>query len=151
MRISSPAFEDGGTIPEKYTREGGNKWPTLRFNAVPVGTQSLVLIMDNPDAPQGAFTHWIVYGLSPATCELNENVVPINLHQGRNDYGQDKYSGPKSPCGEHRYFFRLYALDTQLSLGRGVSRLDLEEAIIGHVIATAECQGHFGTLETAVG
>jgi Raf kinase inhibitor-like YbhB/YbcL family protein len=151
MRISSPSFEDGGTIPEKYTRAGGNKWPTLRFHAVPAGTQSLVLVMDTPDAPQGTFTYWIVYDLSPALCELNENIVPVNLHQGRNDYGQDKYSGPKSPLGEHRYFFRLYALDTQLSLGHGISRLDLEEAMIGHVITIAECHGHFDALETVGG
>jgi Raf kinase inhibitor-like YbhB/YbcL family protein len=146
MKISSPAFEDGGTIPDKYTREGGNKRPTLHFEDIPAGTQSLVVIMDNPDAPQGMFTHWIAYDLSPATRELNENITPINLHQGRNDYGQNTYSGPKSPNGEHHYFFRLYALDDQLRLSHGVSRLDLEEAMIGHVIETAECQCHFGAL-----
>jgi Raf kinase inhibitor-like YbhB/YbcL family protein len=150
MTISSPAFEDGGTIPERYTREGGNMRPTLQFKDVPAGAQSLVLIMDNPDAPQGPFTHWIVYNLSPATRELNGNVTPTMLRQGRNDYGQDSYSGPKSPSGEHRHFFRLYALDSQLEITHGASRLDVEEAMIGHVIATAECHGHFGALAGVV-
>ncbi|MGA2748720.1 MAG: YbhB/YbcL family Raf kinase inhibitor-like protein [Verrucomicrobiota bacterium] len=144
MRISSPAFEDGGTIPERYTREGGNKRPSLKFEGIPPTAQSLALIVDNPEAPQGAFTHWIVFNLSPATRELNENVMPTILQQGRNDYGQDGYAGPKSPSNEHHYFFRLYALDSRLTLTHGVSRLDLEEAMIGHIIAVAECQGQFG-------
>jgi Raf kinase inhibitor-like YbhB/YbcL family protein len=110
--------------------------------------------VDNPDAPQGMFTHWIVYDLSPATRELNENVVPINLHHRRNDYGQDKYTALKSPGGDHHNVFQLYALDAQLALSHGASRLDLEEAMIGHVIAviaTAECQGYFGALATVAG
>ena len=111
MRISSPAFADEGTIPEKYTREGGNKRPTLHFEAIPPGTQSLALIVDNPDAPYGAFTHWLVFNLSPATRGLSEDIMPVMLEQGRNDYGQDGYSGPKSPSGEHCFYFRLYALD----------------------------------------
>jgi Raf kinase inhibitor-like YbhB/YbcL family protein len=95
------------------------------------------------------FTHWIVFNLSPATRELNENVAPDSLHQGRNDVGQIGYSGPKSPSGEHRYCFRLHALDARLEFLQGVSRLDVEEAMIGHVIDTAECRGHFAALETA--
>jgi Raf kinase inhibitor-like YbhB/YbcL family protein len=151
MKISSPAFEDEDTIPDKYTRQGGNIRPPLHFEDIPADAQSLVVVMDNPDAPQGMSTHWIVYNLSPAIRDLNENVAPTMLHQGRNDYGQDAYSGPKSVCDEHRYFFRLYALDAQLALPHGGSRLDLEEAMIGHVIATAECQGRFAALAEMAG
>jgi hypothetical protein len=143
MRISSPAFNNGGTIPERYTRDGGNKWPTLRFYDVPATAQSLALIVGNPDAPRGAFTHWIVFNISPATRELNEDAEPGMLHQGRNDYGQDDYAAPISPSPEHQYYFRLYALDTQLPLSHGISRLRLESSMIGHVIAEAEIQGHF--------
>ena len=150
MRINSPAFQEGEPIPERYTREGGNKRPSLRFHEIPHAAQSLVLIMDNPDAPNGTFTHWIVFNLSPATRELNENITPTVLHQGVNDYGQSSYGGPKSPSADHRYFFRLYALDAQLDVLNGVSRLDLEEAMIGHVIAVAECQGRFAAPVPAV-
>jgi len=149
MTISSPAFEDEGTIPEKYTRHGGNVRPPVHFEDIPSETQSLVVVMDNPDVPQGLLTHWIAYNISPAIRDLDENVNPKMFKQGRNDFGQDDYSGPKLVTDEHRYFIRLYALDAKLELPHGASRLDLEEAMIGHVIDTAECHGHFAALAEA--
>jgi hypothetical protein len=149
MRISSPAFEDGGIIPDDCTREGGNKPPTLCFEDVPASTQSLAVILENPDAPQGLLTHWVVFNLSPSIREVDENTKPLMLHQGRNDCGVDGYSGPKSPSPDHGYCFRLFALDTKLALAPGAPRLDVEEAIIGHVIEEARCCGHFGALQPA--
>jgi Raf kinase inhibitor-like YbhB/YbcL family protein len=142
MRISSPAFEDGGTIPDQYTREGGNQKPPLSFEDVPANARSLALIVDAPDGPQGTFTHWIAFNISPSVREIaGEPEVP--LQQACNDYGQADYGGPKTPSPDHRFYFKLYALDEALSLPRGASRLDFEEAILGRVLAEAECMGRF--------
>jgi Raf kinase inhibitor-like YbhB/YbcL family protein len=142
MRISSTAFEDGGTIPDQYSKEGGNQKPPLCFEDVPAGTQSLALIVDDPDAPQGTFTHWLAYNIPPATREMGGNTSVV-MQQAWNDYGQADYGGPRPPSGEHRYFFKLYALDDRISMPRGSSRLDVEEAILGHVIGYAEYVGRF--------
>lgn len=149
MRISSPAFEDGGTIPDQYSKEGGNKRPPLRFEDIPATAKSLVIIVDDPDAPNGTFTHWLAFNILTSVREIAENVSSAPMQEGRNDYGQSSYGGPKPPSGEHRYYFKLYALDDRLPLQRGVSRLQLEEAMIGHVIAEAECAGRFAAREMA--
>jgi Raf kinase inhibitor-like YbhB/YbcL family protein len=142
MRITSPAFDDGGTIPYQYTNEGGNQRPSLRFEDVPSNARSLALIVDDPDGPHGTFTHWIAFNISPTTREIAGNIL-VTLHQACNDYGHAEYGGPKQPSADHRFFFRLYALDEELTLPRGASRLDLEEAMLGRVIAVAECMGRF--------
>jgi hypothetical protein len=142
MRITSPAFEDGGTIPDQYSKEGGNQRPPLRFEDVPSSAQSLALVVDDPDAPQGTFTHWLAYNILPAAREIGDDTL-ATIQQACNDYGQTGYGGPKPPSGEHRYFFKLYALDDRLLLQRGASRLDMEEAMLGHVIAEAEYMGRF--------
>jgi len=142
MRLSSPAFEEGETIPDQYSKEGGNQRPPLRFEDVPSTAQSLALIVDDPDAPQGTFTHWLVYNISPAIREFGGDTL-VTAQQACNDYGQSDYGGPRPPSGEHRYFFKLYALDDRLSLPRGASRLDMEEAMLGHVITEAEYMGRF--------
>jgi Raf kinase inhibitor-like YbhB/YbcL family protein len=149
MRISSPAFEEDGMIPDEYSKEGGNKQPPLVFEDVPATARSLALIVDDPDAPQGTFTHWLVFNMQPTVRELCGNSSAVPMEQGRNDYGQTSYGGPKPPSGEHRYFFKLYALDDKLSVSRGASRLELEEAMIGHVIAEAEYVGRFAAHEMA--
>jgi Raf kinase inhibitor-like YbhB/YbcL family protein len=146
MRITSPAFEDGGTIPDQYSKEGGNERPPLRFEEVPSSAQSLALVVDDPDALQGTFTHWLAYNISPATREIGANSL-VTIQQACNDYGQTEYAGPRPPSGEHRYFFKLYALDDRLSLSRGASRLDMEEAMVGHVIDVAEYVGRFAAHE----
>jgi Raf kinase inhibitor-like YbhB/YbcL family protein len=149
MRISSSAFEEGAMIPEQYSKEGGNKRPPLRFEDVPTNAKSLVMIVDDPDAPNGTFTHWLAFNISPSVREIGENMASVPMQEGRNDYGQTGYGGPKPPSGEHRYFFKLYALDDRLTLQRGVSRLELEEAMIGHVIAEAEFVGRYAAPELA--
>jgi Raf kinase inhibitor-like YbhB/YbcL family protein len=143
MNISSPAFKHGGTIPDRYSREGGNDRPTLLFEHVPAEAKSLVVIVDDPDAPNGTFTHWLAYNISPATREISDDTSPSEFQQAQNDSGHAEYSGPRPPSGEHRYFFKLYALDDRITLLRGASRLDLEEAILGHIIAEAEYMGRF--------
>jgi hypothetical protein len=143
MKINSPAFEDGGVIPEEYSRDGGDKSPPLVIDGVPPQANSLALIMDDPDAPKGTFTHWLLFNISPDTKELSENVIPIVMKQGRNDYGETNYGGPKPPSGEHRYFFKLYALDSKLSLSRGASKQELEQAMRGHTIEEAQLMGRF--------
>src|SRR5439155_23476142 len=119
MKIESPAFAHGASMPEKYSKRGGNVSPPLVFSEVPVSAKSLVLIMDDPDAPHGRFTHWLVFDLDPKTEEIGEDHAPHNARQGTNDWGQAEYGGPKPPLGEHRYFFRLYALDEKIDLPRG--------------------------------
>jgi Raf kinase inhibitor-like YbhB/YbcL family protein len=142
MRISSTAFEEGGPIPDQYSKDGGNQKPPLEIEDVPAGAQSLALIVDDPDAPNGTFTHWLVYNISPATREIGGD-TSVAMQQACNDYGQNDYGGPRPPSGEHRYYFKLYALDDRISMPRGASRLDMEEAILGHVIAEAELMGRF--------
>jgi hypothetical protein len=102
------------------------------------------LIVDDPDAPRGTFTHWIAYNIPPKTRAIANGEAAVVMEQASNDFGQTEYGGPRPPSGEHRYFFKLYALDDQITLLRGASRLDMEEAILGHVIAEAEYMGRFG-------
>lgn len=150
MRIMSHAFEEGGMIPDQYSKEGGNKRPPLSFEDIPAHAKSLAVIVDDPDAPHGTFTHWLAFNISPTVREIGENAASAPMQEGRNDYGQPSYGGPKPPSGEHRYFFKLYALDDSLSLPRGASRLDMEEAMIGHVVAEAEYVGRFAAHAMAV-
>jgi Raf kinase inhibitor-like YbhB/YbcL family protein len=105
--------------------------------------------MDDPDAPSGTFTHWLVYDLDPKTIEIDEGHVPQEARQGLSDWGQAKYGGPKPPAGEHRYFFRLYALDTRLGLPRGSTRQQVEAAMKGHVLSTAEWMGRYAAAARA--
>jgi Raf kinase inhibitor-like YbhB/YbcL family protein len=145
MRITSPAFRHEEYIPRQYSREAEDKSPPLRIEGVPANTQSLVLIMDDPDAPRGTFTHWILFDLDPKVEEIGEDHAPRNARQGANDWGEAEYGGPKPPSGEHRYFFRLYALDEKIDLPRGASRREVESAMRDHVIETAELMGRYAT------
>lgn len=149
MNISSPAFEDGGSIAKQYSKQGGDKSPALNIEEVPDEAKSLVIIMDDPDAPSGTFTHWILFNVSPRTKEIHEDSPPVMATQGRNDYGDIGYGGPKPPSGEHRYFFKLFALDTVLSIPRGAKRQQLEGAMEGHIIDEAETMGRFAAEELA--
>src|SRR5262245_53210890 len=116
MKISSRAFENGGKIPEQYTMLGENRIPPLQIEQVPERARSLALIVDDPDAPTGTFNHWILYNVDPQTREIKEDSVPVMATQGRNDFGDVSYDGPNPPKGEHRYFFRAFALDAVLPL-----------------------------------
>lgn len=146
MQITSSDFENLEAIPAKYSRDGEDINPSLTFSEIPDNTQSLLLIVDDPDAPNGTFTHWILYNMSPGTLQIVEGELPISGIQGQNDYGENTYGGPKPPSGTHRYFFKLYALDTSLSFEdetKPVDRTAVDNAIEGHVIETAELIGTY--------
>jgi hypothetical protein len=143
MRIWSSAFEHNGFIPEKYTCDGENINPPLFIEDVPQRAKSLVLIVDDPDAPLGTFTHWILFNILPETFEIKEGEVPANALQGLNDFGNLNYGGPCPPSGVHRYFFNLYALDEFLKLKEGVKRKILESEMEPFIIAQAVLMGRY--------
>lgn len=140
LKLSSPAFSAGDTIPEKYTCDGEDVNPPLEIGDFPEGTQSLVLHVNDPDAPSGNWTHWLVYDM-PLLHTIEENSTPGTV--GMNDFGEVKYGGPCPPIGTHRYFFRLYALDTRLSLPPASTRDDVLAQMENHIIGTGELMGLF--------
>jgi len=148
MKITSPVFKHNEAIPSKYTCDGNNVNPPLVFREVPAGAQSLVLIMDDPDIPAfvkekmgiEVFDHWIIYNIPPETSKLSENSSPLGL-EGKNSSGSSGYTGPCPPDQQHRYFFKLYALDKFLDLAAGATRQEVETAVQGHVLAEAELIG----------
>jgi len=148
--ISSPAFSHMGSIPAKYTCEGEDISPPLVFSDPPAGTVSLALIVDDPDAPDPAapkmtWVHWVLYDLPPETGGLEEGVesLPPGSKEGRNDWGRIGYGGPCPPIGRHRYFFKLYALDSKISGLRTPTKKELEEAMQGHVLGRVELIGTY--------
>lgn len=141
MKITSPNFEPMGKIPVKFTGDGQDINPNLKISKTPENTKSLVLIMEDPDAPVGIFTHWLVWDISPNLTEIKENSVPKNAIQGRNDFGKIGYGGPMPPSGSHRYFFKIFALDVKLNLQEGANKEELERAIQGHIIDKVELIG----------
>jgi Raf kinase inhibitor-like YbhB/YbcL family protein len=143
MKITTQAFENGAAIPRRYAKKGGNVSPALEFGEVPETARSIVLIVDDPDAPHGLFTHWVLFNLGPAMRRLPEGAVPAGARQGKNSWGEPRYGGPQPPDREHRYFFRLYALDTMLGLADGASRDEVERAMKGHVLAQGEWMGRY--------
>ncbi|MDA7086580.1 YbhB/YbcL family Raf kinase inhibitor-like protein [Pseudomonas sp. SA3-5] len=150
MRLSSAAFPDQGTIPARYTCEGPDISPPLAWSGVPPGSESLVLIVDDPDAPDPAaptttWVHWLLYNLPPTTSELAEDLqsLPPGTLQGRNDWRRTGYGGPCPPIGSHRYFHKLYALDCVLPDLGGPTKAQLEGAMQGHVLAKAELIGTY--------
>lgn len=146
MSLTSTAFAAGESIPPKYTCDGENVSPSLQWEQPPAGTQSLALIMDDPDAPSGTFVHWVYYDLPPALRALPEGVPAGEKPSqggmnGNNGAGRSGYTGPCPPSGTHRYFFRLYALDTKLDAAPGLTKDKLLQAMEGHVLAQAELMG----------
>ena len=142
MKITSFAFEHEGKIPSKYTCDGENISPPLQFVDLPKEAKSLALVMDDPDAPMGTFDHWVVWNIPPSTTSIEEGEEPEGV-QGTTGFGRKGYGGPCPPRGEHRYFFKLYALDTKIDLPEGSSKKDLEKTIKGHVIEQAVLMGKF--------
>lgn len=142
MQLESPAFTHNHPIPSRYTCEGENVSPELLFKDIPSKTKSLALIMDDPDAPNGTFDHWLVWNLPPETTSLTTAAkVP---REGKNHYGKAQYNGPCPPKGApHRYFFKLYALDVMLTLEPGASKKQLEDSMEGHIIGRAELVGTY--------
>ncbi len=141
LRISSPAFEDNGSIPGKYTCDGMDVNPPLRIGGVPPGAKSLALIVDDPDAPGGVWVHWVAWNIDPAVAEIGEHSVPKGALQGINDFRKHGYGGPCPPSGTHRYFFKLYALDTLLSISANAGKTELEKAMKRHIIAETQIVG----------
>lgn len=141
LKIMSSAFVTNGYIPARYTCDGTDINPPLEIDNVPAETKSLALIVDDPDAPVGLWVHWVVWNIDPATREIAEDNVPRTAAQGKNDWKRNSYGGPCPPSGVHRYFFKLYALDTKLNLGTGTTKTDLEKAMHGHILGKAELIG----------
>ena len=142
MKITSSAFQEGGNIPSKFTCDGSDTSPPLRITGVPSEAKSLVLIADDPDAPGGLFTHWLIWNIPPQTNSISEGSAPKGVH-GTNDFGKPGYKGPCPPPGTHRYSFKIYALDRELDLRAGAKRSQLDAAMKGHVIAQGELLGRY--------
>jgi len=146
MLITSPSFKNNAPVPKKFTCDGGNINPELQIQNVPEGTASLALIMHDPDAPRpGGFTHWLVWNIDPGTTLIKEESVPPGAVEGLNGAHATRYAGPCPPHGHgvHHYHFKLYALDTSLSLSAMAELADLETAITGHILAEAELVGTY--------
>ncbi len=150
FQISTPAFSGGEMIPKKFTCDGPDVSPQLRWKGAPTGTHSFALIMDDPDAPVGTWVHWVLYNLPANTKELPEGVekqeqLDGGALQGHNDFRKIGYGGPCPPAGKpHRYYFKLYAVDTKINLSAGATKPDLERAMKGHILGEAELMGRFG-------
>ncbi len=143
FKLSSPAFADGGSIPQKHTCQGDSISPELNWSEAPAGAKSFALIMDDPDAPGGTFTHWVLFDMPAGTQQLAEGTGPIGVG-GNNSSSQIGYTGPCPPSGSHRYYFRLYALDVpSLNLKEGAARSEVEAAMKNHIVGTAETMGRY--------
>ena len=148
LDLRSAAFEEGGAIPVRYTCDGEDISPPLSWSSVPDETRSLALIADDPDAPGETFVHWVVYNLPPDTRRLPEDVpkreiLPSGAAQGVNGAGSVGYMGPCPPSGTHRYFFKVYALETELDLGGSATKEDLVSAMEGHILAEGRLVGTY--------
>ena len=148
LDVRSSAFEEGGAMPARYTCEGLDISPPLTWSSVPNGTRSFALIVDDRDAPGGAFVHWVIYNLPPDKQRLsrdvpNQRTLPSGALQGKNGAGSIGYTGPCPPNGTHRYFFKVYALDTELDLGAGATKEEVVSAMEGYVLARGRLLGTY--------
>ncbi|MGH7939352.1 MAG: YbhB/YbcL family Raf kinase inhibitor-like protein, partial [Bryobacteraceae bacterium] len=128
-------------IPAEFTCKGGGVNPPLQVQGIPEGTKSLVVIVDDPDAPGGLFSHWLVWNIEPTLTDIGQDSVPPGSVQGTNDFGKPGYGAPCPPSGTHRYFFRFLALDQKLTVKSGSNRARLDQAMRGHVLARGEIMG----------
>lgn len=149
MELKASPFQPGSDIPAQFACDGADISPALSWTAPPEGTQSFALIVEDPDAPRGTFVHWVLYDLPVNERNLPEDVPPQHrlasgARQGRNDFGKVGYGGPCPPAGPpHRYYFRLYALDTRLELKAGAARAQVDRAMRGHILAQAELMARY--------
>lgn len=150
FQISSTAFSAGSTIPQKFTCDGEDVSPVLAWNGAPPNTKAFALIVDDPDAPAGTWNHWLVWNIPASMHEFVEgasksDAIGEHAHEGTNDFRKSGYNGPCPPPGKpHRYYFKLFAIDTPLSLQAGATRDELDSAMKSHVIAQAELMGRYG-------
>ena len=148
LTITSAAFKEGDMIPVKYTGDAENISPPLAWSGIPAQAKSLALVVDDPDAPAGDWVHWVVYNISATMKEMPEDIGPdervpgIGI-QGKNDFGKTGWGGPMPPSGTHRYFFKLFALDTWLTDKPGLTKKELHAAIKDHIIAQGELMGRY--------
>jgi Raf kinase inhibitor-like YbhB/YbcL family protein len=148
IKIKSLAFVPGGKIPGKYTCDGMDISPPLSWTSGPEGTKTFALICDDPDAPMGTWVHWVLFNLPADITEFRENVpsdkeLENGAKQGMNDFRKIGYGGPCPPGGTHRYFFKLYALDTEINLEAGATKAELLEAMEGHILAEGQMIGRY--------
>lgn len=146
--ITSPVFKEGEMIPRKYTCDGQNISPRLKWESTPAQAKSLALVVDDPDAPMGTWVHWVIFNIPASSLEFPENVptkdsFPDGAIQGKNDSKTIGYDGPCPPGGTHRYYFKLYALDTTLKLSPGITKPELLKAMEGHIVAQAQLMGRY--------
>ncbi len=145
LELFSPAFKQGQNVPKQYTCDGKDISPPLFWKDAPANTKSFVLIMDDPDAPAGTWDHWILYNIPASTTLLAENNqnMPEGTLTGKNSWNRLTYNGPCPPDREHRYFFKLYAIDTTLPINNGMTKKEVESAINGHVVASSELMAKY--------
>ena len=148
IKITSSAFTEGSMIPNRYTCDAEDVSPDLAWTGVPERTKSLAFICDDPDAPMGTWVHWVLFNLSPDINELHAEIPPEktlnnSARHGKNDFGRFGYDGPCPPSGTHRYFFKLYALDTLFKLESGITKAQLLEAMNGHILDEGQLMGKY--------
>ncbi|MFH0862406.1 MAG: YbhB/YbcL family Raf kinase inhibitor-like protein [Candidatus Altiarchaeota archaeon] len=143
MKLTSAAFEDGGTIPKKYTCDGADVNPPLRLEGQPPGTASVALIVDDPDAPAGDWVHWVLWDIDPRNPSIGEG-SPMWGTEGRTSFGTTGYGGPCPPSGVHRYVFKAYALDRKLGLPKTAGKAELLKAMEGRILAKTQLIGKYG-------
>lgn len=142
MKITSSAFAEGASIPSKYTCDGSDTIPPLLFEGIPERAVSLALVMDHPDAPMGTWDHWVMWNIPRDTAEVREGTAPRG-EMGKNSWKKNAWGGPCPPDREHRYSFRLYALDTTLDLPSSTTKAQLEKAMQGHIVEQAQLMGRY--------
>lgn len=142
MTITSQAFKNSDTIPKKYACDGKNISPPLQFKNIPKNAKSLAIIMDDPDAPMGTFNHWIAWGISPKKHQISEGEKG-KISEGMNGLGQKGYFGPCPPTGTHRYYFKLYALDSDIDISEKSKKKELQIAIDKHTLQSATLMGKY--------
>ena len=148
IKITSSAFSEGSMIPRQYTCDGEDISPPLAWTGVPEGTKSLAIICDDPDAPMGTWVHWVLFNIPAGIKELPAKVPPEKTIEngashGRNDFRKFGYGGPCPPGGTHRYYFKLYALDTEINLEPGITKAQLLKAMEGHILAEGQLMGRY--------
>jgi Raf kinase inhibitor-like YbhB/YbcL family protein len=143
LNLTSPVFKHEESIPKKFTCQGEDINPELNIENVPEETKSIVLIMDDPDAPVGTWDHWIIWNIEPNTTKITENSIPENSVVGKNGWGRNDYGGPCPPSGTHRYFFKLYCLNKKLDLSRDTKKKDVEKVMKDNIISETVLMGKY--------
>lgn len=148
FKLTSNAFKEGEAIPRQYTCDGVNVSPSLEWSGVPKNAKTIAIIADDPDAPSGTWVHWVLYNLPADVIGLVENLpARENLRaggfQGKSDFGKIGYGGPCPPSGSHRYFFKIYAVDSELPLKAGATKAEVEKALEGHIVGQTQLMGTY--------